>query len=115
MTKETFEEMALFNFSDIVIAVTLLLNGIALMSTNITRKLTTLAASSDSGAVEDEEGQSLVDSKDHDIEENAIKNSQNINFYLRLQRLVMSVRRYSFLISVWNFVFFVLMFFVFDD
>jgi len=79
--------MAIFSISDMVIATTLFINAVALISPVLVHRSA---------------GKGLLDV------------TENSNVYGRFAHLLSGLRKYSFLLAVWNVIFFLLMLLVFD-
>ena len=92
--------MAIFSVSDIIIAITLIINSLALMSTKISELLTRLS----SDLRPDEPTPRRVDPVAVEVTMNDEYNEESI--YEKLGYVIQGLRRLSFIIVVWN-VFFV--------
>lgn len=100
--------MAIFSVSDIIIAITLIINGLALMSTKISELLKRLSSDlkpKEARAGETKESSSLPSSSEEmDVENDNENDTESV--YEKLAYVIQGLRRLSFIIVVWN-VFFV--------
>jgi hypothetical protein len=128
--------MAIFSVSDIIITATLVVNALALISSKLPR-LHHLQIPS--GGHEDEKklhnnfpfGTSLAeqlmslsqsdqqkDSVHHDVESGgteSLSDYSGASVMVRVRMLVFGIRKFSCVIVIWNFLFFILMVFVFGS
>ena len=104
--------MAIFSISDIIIAITLIINSFALMSTKFkTKPILNTSIKVENNVIEPEGEQDT----DILLPENSIETSESLSILDRLRNLVFSIRKLSSLIILWNIVFMVLMIGVFGS
>ena len=110
--------MALFSVSDIVIAVTLIINSLALMSTKFRTQTETLSSTS----IPIKQSQDIainidINQETNQLIDNSNKNEEIVSISIvdRLNTLMYSLRRLSFIIVLWNILFIVLMIAVFSS
>jgi hypothetical protein len=127
--------MAIFNVSDIIITATLLVNALALVSSQFTRVTDTkIPNDEDESKIHDvnlcgsslaeqllllSQGENTTTNYDDSDPENLLKEekgtSTGTSVMIRLRTLVYEIRKFSCLIVMWNIVFIILMVFVFGS
>ena len=125
--------MAIFSASDVIIAVTLVVNALALMSSKLPRlhqHHRSIASTHDAeekihddnqscGISFAEETVSLLNggniSLDNHNQEDDIDNYSGASLMVRVRMLVFGIRKFSCVIVIWNALFFILMVFVFGS
>jgi hypothetical protein len=127
--------MAIFNVSDIIITATLLVNALALVSSQFTRVTDTkIPNDEDESKIHDvnlcgsslaeqllllSQGENTTTNYDDSDPEKHLKEekgtSTGTSVMIRLRTLVYEIRKFSCLIVMWNIVFIILMVFVFGS
>jgi hypothetical protein len=127
--------MAIFNVSDIIITVTLLVNALALVSSKFTRVTHTKIPNDEDGSkIHDvnlcgsslaeqllllSQRENVTNNYDDSDSEKVLKEergtSTGASVMIRLRTLVYEIRKFSCLIVIWNIVFIILMVFVFGS
>lgn len=114
--------MAISSISDIIIAITLCINGVALISSNPAKPLTFRDNHEETAGLESDflipadATKNGVQTQGHSSHQSIDGNGEEI-YTLVVQRvrvLLNTVRKFSFLIALWNFVFVFLIIFVFN-
>ena len=97
--------MAIFSVSDIIISATLLINAFALISSKFQYK-----------KMKDISSNSHIPSSNNNSDSNVNSNTntnREVNVLSRFQLLTNNLRKYSFILAIWNIVFIILMTLVF--
>ena len=125
--------MAIFSVSDIIIAVTLVVNALALVSSKLPRlnhrQRGSASADTNEENIHDDNcsyGMNLAEQSvsllnDRDIRLNDQNQTEDLDNYtgtslmMRVRTLVFGIRKFSCIIIIWNAFFFILMVFVFGS